>query len=307
MRALGFRLVRETGPVRRDHAPSRWAWRWQRAMLNPTFRRVVRVGLPVFALSLAVGLWATSDANRAAIAAQIAEIRLNIENRPEFQVTGLQVTGANLALTQAVTGLVTVPFPVSSFHLDLEGLRSDVVALSAVQDATVRVRSGGILEIAVTERLPVAVWRYTDGLRLVDAEGMMTGMIADRADRADLPLIAGDGAREAIAEALALFATAAPIADRVHGLVRMGERRWDLVLDREQRVLLPTDDPVPALQALLARDAAENLLARDISVIDLRNQARPTLRVNRAALNILRNTASVTDGGPATPADDNDQ
>ena len=45
----------------------------------------------------------------------------------------------------------------------------------------------------------------------------------------------------------------------------MGERRWDVVLDRDQRILLPETGPVPALERVIALDKAEHLLDRDIT------------------------------------------
>lgn len=258
-------------------------------MLTPLIRATVRVGLPAFAVIFAAGLWFTSGANRAAVTNAVADLRETIRNRPEFMVAGLQITGAEAALSQAITDLVAVEFPVSSFVLDLSDLRDQVLALSAVRDATVGIRTGGVLAIAVTERQPVAVWRYGDGLRLIDDEGRMTGMIANRTDRADLPLIAGDGAKEVIAEALDVFGVAGPLGPRLRGLVRMGERRWDVVLDRDQRILLPAAGAVAAMERVVALDQAQEMLARDITVIDMRNPARPTIRLNRAAINVLRN------------------
>jgi cell division protein FtsQ len=67
-------------------------------------------------------------------------------------------------------------------------------------------------------------------------------------------------------------------------LVRVGERRWDIVLDRGQRIMLPQDQPVLAVERLLAIDAAEDLMARDFTHLDLRNQERPTIRLSQAAL-----------------------
>ena len=147
-----------------------------------------------------------------------------------------------------------------------------------MRDAVVRVRPGGTLAIEVEQRQPVAIWRHIDGLRLLDAEGVMTGMIAARGDRPELPILAGDGAREATAEAMALLAAASPLAPRLRGLVRMGERRWDLVLDREQRILLPEEAPVAALERLIALDEAQPMLERDVAVVDLRNAQRITVR-----------------------------
>mgnify|MGYP000518825031 CR=1 FL=1 len=62
------------------------------------------------------------------------------------------------------------------------------------------------------------------------------------------------------AEALALIDLAGPILPRLRGLERMGERRWDVVLDRGQRIMLPTDRPLPALQAAMAMDREDGLL-----------------------------------------------
>ncbi|MFD1808525.1 cell division protein FtsQ/DivIB [Gemmobacter lanyuensis] len=90
------------------------------------------------------------------------------------------------------------------------------------------------------------------------------------------------------AEALQIVAAAEPIVPRLRGLVRVGERRWDVVLDRGQRILLPANNPVRALERLLALDKAEDLLNRDVLTVDLRSQQRPTLRLAPNALRALR-------------------
>jgi cell division protein FtsQ len=75
----------------------------------------------------------------------------------------------------------------------------------------------------------------------------------------------------------------------------MGERRWDVVLDRDQRLMLPEVNPVRALDRTLALDSAEDLLARDFTHLDLRNPERPTLRLSARALDEFRQiTAEVT-------------
>jgi cell division protein FtsQ len=67
----------------------------------------------------------------------------------------------------------------------------------------------------------------------------------------------------------------------------MGERRWDLVLDRGQVVKLPELDPVLALRRAMALDKAESLLARDLTVVDLRDPSRPMLRLSEHAISEL--------------------
>jgi cell division protein FtsQ len=274
--------------LRRDPAPSLWSYRYQRLMLTPFYRRMVRVGLPIGGVALGALLWVSAESNRAMVAGWVEDALDAVQERPEFMVLSVEIAGADRALHAAIREVARMPLPVSSFDLDLDALRRRVTDLTAVRSAQVRVHPGGRLEIAVVQRTPVAVWRYADGLRLIDADGVMTGMIAERADRADLPLIAGDGAKDAIDEALALFAAAAPIAPEVRGLVRMGERRWDMVLDGDARILLPPESPVAALERVIALQQAQDMLDRDIAIVDMRLGDRPTLRLNRAALAQLR-------------------
>jgi cell division protein FtsQ len=111
--------------------------------------------------------------------------------------------------------------------------------------------------------------------------------VDSRVRRPDLPLIAGDGAEDHVPEALALLAETRPVAERVRALVRRGERRWDLVLDRGQVVKLPETDPVLALRRVMALDASEGVFARDLEVVDLRDPARPMLRLTGHAISEL--------------------
>ncbi len=273
---------------RRDPAPSKWAYRRQRLMLTPHVRGFLIKGLPSLVLLGAVALWFSNDANRQAVIGQLTHLRAEFEARPEFRVSLARVEGASDDLAQAVRAKLALPLPMSSFDMDLDAARDRIEALDAVQKADLRVRSGGILQVLITERVPVAIWRTEDGLTLVDASGHRVAGLLSRADRADLPLIAGDGADKATPEALDLIAAAGPLTPRMRGLVRMGDRRWDLILDRDQRILLPEKNPVQALERLLALDQAQDLMNRDILAVDLRSDHRPILRLTPNALADIR-------------------
>jgi cell division protein FtsQ len=153
-----------------------------------------------------------------------------------------------------------------------------------VKTASVRIRPGGVLQIDVTERLPVVVWRDRSGIALLDETGTYVDEVLRRTARVDLPLIAGNGADQHVTEALALIAATGPLSDRVRGLVRIGERRWDVVLDRDQRILLPVDNPVRALEHVIALNQARDMLKRDLVVVDMRIAARPTIRMSPEAV-----------------------
>jgi cell division protein FtsQ len=265
--------------IRRDPAPSRIAYRLHRLWLTPLFRAVLRIGLPAFAMVFTVGVFLGDEARRAAITDAFDEMRRQIQERPEFMVTALTVRGASEPLAEAIRTGLEVNLPVNSFALDLDAMRRSVEALDPVARAEVRLRTSGMLEVWVAERIPVALWRSADGLLVIDAGGVRAGLAEARADYPDLPLIAGEGADEHVAEALMLVAAADPLIDRMRGLVRVGERRWDVVLDRDQRILLPARDALRALERAVAMHLAQDLLDRDVSVVDLRLERRPTLRM----------------------------
>lgn len=277
-------LIRRTEKkARQDPAPSRWAWRMQRLMLTPGFRLGLRAGVPFFLTLMAGTIYLADPEHRAAITEAVAEARTSIEERPEFMVKLMAVDGAEGALAADIRAAVPVEFPQSSFDLDLSALRQDILALSGVKKANVRIKPGGILQIDVTPRVPVAVWRHEEGLALVDETGAHVKDIPERSASPELPLVVGEGAPEHIPEALRLVRAASVLDNRFRGLVRMGERRWDVVLDRDQRILLPAEGAVQALERVIALETAEEVLTRDVLRVDLRLAQRPTVQMTRNA------------------------
>ena len=300
MRPLTAR--RETGPVplprmreeddparlRRDPAPSRLTYRVQRLWLTPLFRALLRIGLPAFVVIATLLWYATDEQKVQALVDQVAEIRREIEDRPEFRVSVMGIEGAGPALTEEVRGTLALDLPLSSFDLDLDDLRDRVEALPAVRAADLRIRSGGYLAVTLTERVPALIWQTRDGAMLIDADGTFVAGLDQRDLAWPLPMIAGDGADRETAEALRLLAAAAPLGDRLHGLVRMGERRWDVVLRDGRRILLPETDARDALDRVLALHDATDLLGRDVLRVDLRAPERLSVQLTPEALEDYR-------------------
>ena len=273
--------------ARPDPAPSRLKYRMERLMLTPLFRLVLRFGLPCLLTFGIASWWLSVDDNRMKIIDTYADLRSQVESRPEFMVNMMVVDGASDIVADGIRQILPLDFPISSFDLDLEAMREVVVALDPVKSARLYVRQGNVLQVDVVERIPVVLWRNERGLQLLDNEGVLVGPAFVRADWPELPLIVGDGADAHVTEALELVAAAEPLSSRLRGLVRMGERRWDVVLDRDQRILLPEADAVQALERVIAMDQAVDMLERDLVAVDLRLPNRPTLRMTDGAVQEL--------------------
>jgi cell division protein FtsQ len=269
---------------RRDPAPSRLRYKLNRLWLRPRFRRLVNFGVPMLAGVAAAWTLSAEYDLRGRAAAVVGRFREAIVDRPQFTITELSVPDVSRDLEEAIRVAAFVRLPVSSLELDVGAVRDRIEALDAVERARVRALASGVLEIRAIERLPVVVWRSDDGIELLDQDGVRVAEVDSRLRRPDLPLIAGDGADTHVPEALALLAAARPVGARVRGLVRVGERRWDLVLDRDQVIKLPEADPLGALGRVMALEASDQLTKRDLAVVDMRDPRRPMLRLTPSAV-----------------------
>ncbi len=277
---------------RLDPAPSRTKYKMQRLWLRPMVRGAVRTGVPLVTL-LALGTYfLTNDTLRERFTQTLQEARSSIQSRPEFQIELMKINGASEALSKEVRTALNLQFPLNSFELNLEKVKDKVELIEAVKTASLFLRSGGLLEVDIDERMPVVLWRTGRELDMLDANGERTGILTSRLDRLDLPLIAGEAAEEHIDEALELYALAKPIAGRLRGLRRMGMRRWDMILDRGQTIQLPEANAAEALNRVLALNAAQQILARDVVTIDMRDATRPILRLTDVATEIIRVNAT---------------
>ena len=283
----GARVLNRAKRRKADPAPSRWSYRFQRLMLTPMFRFSLRVGVP-FALTFSLGLVYLSDeARRIALQDVVAQMRSNIEERPEFMVELMQVDGASEDVASAIHEIVSISFPISSFDLELSNIQKTVADMNPVSSADVRLQAGGVLQVTVEERQVAALWRTHEGLFRLDKEGVYIGIAFARSDYPNLPLLAGDGADEAVSEAHDLMQVAASLGSRVKGLARMGARRWDVVLDRDQRIMLPEEGAVRALERVIALNQVQDVLERDLARVDMRLAHRPTIRMNENAVQEL--------------------
>ncbi|WBU52570.1 cell division protein FtsQ/DivIB [Paracoccus sp. SCSIO 75233] len=278
----------EAQKPKRDPAPSRLAYRLNRMWLTPGFRRLTRVGLPAFLIAMTALLWLSDEDRRASLSGGLTGMVEAVQNRDQFMVKSMVIDGASEPVDKALRMMLPVDLPASSFDIDLDQLRRDILILDAVKDVELRIKPGGVLAAEVVEREPALLWRHSRGIEQIDEYGKRVASVTARSVRPELPLIAGEGADDVAQEAIQIFAAAGPLLPRMRGLQRVGERRWDVVLDRGQRIKLPATAPVAALERVIALDKAEDLLSRDVSVVDMRDGSRPLARIGIRAQNTIR-------------------
>lgn len=274
--------VEKSAKAKHDPAPSRAKYRWDRLMLRPRSRAAILRGVPALVFLGAVGLLFTNAQLRQDIVSTYTQLRADIVQRPELYVQVMEVKGASPRVDRQIRLSSGLDLPVSSFEMDLNALKDRLERLDAIEAVSVYLRAGGILQVDVTERVPVLLWRGPTGLEAIDLEGVRTAYVDERSSYPGLPIIAGLGAKTEVEEALHLFRQARPLATDIRALKRVGKRRWDLVLTGGTVVKLPQERPGRALSHLLSLVAEDALIDRNITAIDLRDLSRPTIRVGQS-------------------------
>ncbi|MGB1235222.1 MAG: cell division protein FtsQ/DivIB [Planktomarina sp.] len=284
LRQTGFQASRRGN----DPAPSRMQYKMDRWLLSPLFKSVVRVGIPGAIVAALALTFLSNEAAKERFTAKVSEAQQSVASRPEYQIEGVSVAGASPQLQIEVTRALGLSFPSSGLDLDLAALQTSLTDLPAIEKAHVALAPHGLLQVNVQEVPAVAVWRSVNGLHLVSGEGDILRDLAQRVDAPTVPLIAGAGAPDHLVEAAVLLAEATPIAADVRGLVRVGQRRWDIVLTGDRKIALPETSPVDALRQVLVLAESRDLLNRDISVVDFRVPHRPTVRLKPHVVEALR-------------------
>lgn len=135
------------------------------------------------------------------------------------------------------------------------------------------------LVIKFIEKKPIALWQNRGNYLPLDEDG---APIQDtRIVPEHVPLVVGEDApahAPALVETLALFPE---VALKVRSAVRVGNRRWNLILNNAESgtiVNLPETDIGAALRRLEELNQEDQLLRRELKVIDLRYPDRLIIR-----------------------------
>lgn len=267
---------------RKDPTPSRFFYRWERLRLTPYFRYIFDYGIPLFLIGL-IGLFYFSKAeNVEVLKVSWREFKENTKNRPEFLVNFIKIKGANQALVNEIRSLMGLDLPISSYNVNLHELQSKIELMNAVKNVDLYIAEN-IIYIQVQPREPAIYWLNTNGLELLDPDGVSMGIVESGRPNLDLPLIAGAGASIAIDEAFFIYSISNSFSDEILGLVRIGERRWDIILKNGRKIMLPADELTKVYKNLIMENKVKKLLSVNFSLLDLRNPNRMMIRRQKDA------------------------
>ena len=271
-----------------DPAPSRVAYRIMRLLLIPRLRLIFTLGFPsllIFCATLGLFININVWENISAIK---KDLKLAFVERPEFMIKVASIDGSSDELANEIREILPLDFPVSYFDLDIKYLHKVVNEIPAVASAAIKISAGGVLEINVAEKSPSFIWRKDNIMSVIDETGSFIRIANSRVDYPKLPLVVGETADLAVSEISSLMQANEYFKDHVRAFIRVGERRWDLILENNVRIMLPQKEFLAAFDRLMLMNDAASLLSGRLSNIDMRLVVRPTVRVDTVSVDPLK-------------------
>lgn len=191
-------------------------------------------------------------------------------------INGLKYTDRLVVHEHAVSGPSNAMLLVS-----LDDVRSRVMTLPWVADASVRRQLPDTLVVDVTERKPVALWQYRHRLALIDVQGRV--LTRDGLARfGALPIVVGPQANLRTRDLMIMLADQPALKQHVDSASWVGNRRWDLRFKSGEILALPEGvlESRKALGTFAGMDEKSGLLAKGFARFDMRLGDRMTVRTS---------------------------
>jgi cell division protein FtsQ len=201
--------------------------------------------------------------------------------RAGFGVDEINISGQSLTSESTILAALGLQAGTSTVAFDADAALARLKALPSIRSAAIRKQYPGGLIVSIEEKVPMARWRIGDATYLVDEFG--DAVARDDGSFRELPLVVGEGAADdaiAMVRALDRYPT---ITRDLAAISRIGDRRWDLIFYSGLRVQLPENGVAQALRQLDMYQSSDQLLDRDVTVIDMRVAGMISLKLGDLA------------------------
>ncbi|MCT8996880.1 cell division protein FtsQ/DivIB [Chelativorans intermedius] len=245
--------------------------RWLRRPVRMLRRiDVERMESPRFGATIATGLlFALTGLYGGLAGGHMDEVIRQATSRVGFAIENIEVTGNRETSEIDILQRIGLDGWTSMVGFDVQAARLRIAELAWVERAEVRKVYPATLVVKIVEREPFALWQRDSRLSVIERDGDVIAPFYG-GHLASLPLLIGEGAREAGPAFVEQVARVRGLSGRVRAYIRVADRRWDLRLDNGITIRLPERNVEAALAEVSRLDGQYALLSRDIESVDLR-------------------------------------
>ena len=222
---------------------------------------------------MAFCLWLSIGLASAGLVSQtttwISEKTLNATAEAGFKIREVTVSGRHHTDPELLRNLLNVERGDPIFAFAPHHASRFIEKISWIESVEIRRRLPDTVEVALTERVPVALWQHNETLAVIDRDGNILTR-ENLEDFSYLPILVGKDAHEHVNEIVGMLRAEPEIVPYINSITRVGKRRWNLELGNNTSVKLPEDEPELALSTLVHLHNTDNILEHNWDYIDLR-------------------------------------
>lgn len=244
-----------------------WCVRSAGATVGWTLRTpIALISVAVVALILLAIVYDMPQKSYYFIEAHMAKLAV----KADVQLENVYLEGQNHTKTESILEVMDVKIGMPLFAIDLDVMRKRLEELPWVRYAEVERQYPSTLTVRIAEREPVALWQLEQKLRLVDEEGVVID-VADISAFSDYLILVGKNVPYYLPEIMEMLESEALLKPLVSSVVRVSDRRWDVVLRNDIRIMLPEHQPEKMWSYLAQLHREKDILSDyDIESINLK-------------------------------------
>jgi cell division protein FtsQ len=261
-----------------------------------TTRKAVRLGVSVVAV-LAVALpayWSISSGWLAAQWSAGHQAFLDYTARSGLALQEVKVQGRGETAIADILTAVRANRGDPILGIDIDAVRERLEDLPWIVKAGVERQFPDQLIVSVTEAEPMALWQRNQKLFLVSRDGDVIET-ANIAKYSNLLIVVGDDAPKQAQALFDILAQTPELRPHVTAAVLVGKRRWNIRMDNDVDVKLPEDGAAAAWKRFAELNQQNDLLSKDITVVDMRQPDRVVVRQAHPTLPAEANQPAGTD------------
>lgn len=205
-----------------------------------------------------------------------------LSEKAGFRVSEVLVEGRRNVPSKIILEAAFVKRGDSIFLLSPQEIKDRLEEITWVRQATVRRQLPDTLFLKIEERKPIALWQHQKRHFLVDGDGVIIGGEIPPEFSKLLVLVGHDAPVHAPA-LLKLLEKFPNVNKMVTGIVRVGNRRWDLQLNGSIEIKLPETNLEEALARLSLLLQNRKLEPSEVNCVDLRVPKQMILRLSPSA------------------------
>lgn len=189
-----------------------------------------------------------------------------------FILEKIFITGNTRTPKKDIMDILPTPGNDNLYRLELKKIKLELISFPWIKNVEIRRVLPGNLYIKIFEYTPFVIWQNKGSFKLLNEDGLVITSIDYHNSK--LPLVIGENAPQNISSFFDELKIYPVLKNNLIVASNYRGRRWDLTLESGIIIKLPENNIRQALVRLTDLDKNNNLLSKDIKIIDLRIENR---------------------------------